>query len=148
MGLTVPVANLPITLAFVNLMKNAMESYMSKPNLERKGSAEISAKEVCSGVEVVIRDHAMGLSESELKRIRLFLPRNTSKKKSGAGLGMPIAYAKIKEHGSTLSIESDGANKGVTATVFLPYKENRVMKCKALVIDDNDGICVSRRRPP
>ncbi|MDD4817450.1 MAG: HAMP domain-containing sensor histidine kinase [Victivallaceae bacterium] len=122
--LAVPVANLPITLAFVNLMKNAVESYMSKPDLAREGSVEISAREVCSGVEVVIRDHGMGLSESELKRIRLFLPRSTSKKKSGSGLGMAIAYAKIKDHGGTLSIESDGANKGVTATVFLPYKEN------------------------
>jgi signal transduction histidine kinase len=96
---------------------------MSTPDIAQEGCVKISAQEVFSGVEISIADHGMGLSEQELKRLRLFLPRSTSKKKSGTGLGMAIAYARIKDHGGTLSIESEGANKGVTAVVFLPYRE-------------------------
>lgn len=120
--LTVPVARLVILRAFINLLKNAVESYMSTPDRAREGSIEISARGTFTGVEVTIRDHGMGMTDAELKRIRMFLPRSTSKKKTGSGLGMAIAYAKIKDHGGTLTIDSEGANKGVTAAVFLPYK--------------------------
>jgi len=121
--LTIPVDKQAVSRAFVNLIKNAVESYMSTPDIAQEGCVKISAQEVFSGVEISIADHGMGLSEQELKRLRLFLPRSTSKKKSGTGLGMAIAYARIKDHGGTLSIESEGANKGVTAVVFLPYRE-------------------------
>ncbi len=124
--LTVPVARLAITRAFINLLKNAVEAYMSTPDIAKEGSIEISARETGTGVEVVIRDHGIGLADAELKRIRMFLPRSTSKKKTGSGLGMAIAYAKIKDHGGTLTIDSAGANKGMTATVFLPYKETEI----------------------
>ena len=120
--LTVSVSRLIILRAFHNLIKNAVESYMKTSDYAQEGVVEISASQKTGGVEIVIRDYGQGMSESYLKRIRMFLPRSTSKKKTGTGLGMAIAYAKIKDHGGTLDIYSAGEDQGVVATVFLPEK--------------------------
>ena len=120
--LTVSVSRLIILRAFHNLIKNAVESYMKTSDYAQEGVVEISATQKTGGVEIVIRDYGQGMSESYLKRIRMFLPRSTSKKKTGTGLGMAIAYAKIKDHGGTLDIYSAGEDQGVVATVFLPEK--------------------------
>lgn len=118
--MTIMVERQSILRAFRNLIKNAVESYMPSQGVIHKGTVEISAAVMADGAEVTIRDKGMGMTPEELKRARMFLPRSTSKKRTGSGLGMAIAYAKIKDHCGTLSIESEGKGKGVTAKVFLP----------------------------
>ena len=117
---TVSVDRQSILRSFRNLIKNAVESYMPSSGVLTPGTVEICAREVQDGAEVTIRDYGMGMTAAELKNARMFLPRSTSKKKTGSGLGMAIAYSKIKAHGGTLNIDSEGKGKGVTATVFLP----------------------------
>lgn len=119
--ITVPVDRQNILRSFKNLIKNAVESYMPSSRVFLPGTVEISAKKLPDGAEVTIRDYGMGMTETELKQARMFLPRSTSKKKTGSGLGMAIAFGKIKDHGGTLNIESEGRGKGVTVTVYLPF---------------------------
>lgn len=124
--LAVPVARDSIIRVFINLLKNAVESYMITPEKSGSGTVEISARRVQDGVEIVIRDHGVGLDAADLKRYRMFLPRSSSKKTTGTGLGLAIAYAKIKDHGGTLEIDSEGIGKGLTATIYLPGEKNEL----------------------
>lgn len=127
------VANIPDTLsiyvsamviqrAFANLIKNAMESYLVSARKSKPGTVEVSAEKVQGGVRIIIRDYGIGFSKKYLVEARSFVPRSTSKKLTGSGFGLAIAYTKIKDHGGTLSIDSDGPNQGTTATIFLPSK--------------------------
>ena len=126
---TVSVDRQSILRSFRNLIKNAVESYMPSSGVLTPGRVEICAREVQDGAEVTIRDYGMGMTAAELKNARMFLPRSTSKKKTGSGLGMAIAYSKIKAHGGTLNIDSEGKGKGVTATVFLPSEGGVKNEC-------------------
>ena len=119
-SLSVYVSTLVIQRAFSNLIKNAMESYLTSANKAKPGTVEISAEKSQNGVRIVIRDHGMGFTKKALISARTFLPRSTSKKNTGSGFGLAIAYTKIKDHGGTLNIDSDGLDEGTTVTIFLP----------------------------
>ncbi len=121
-GLLIPVVRSEINRALVNLLKNAVESYMPTQKKAKDGIVAISAEKVENGVKIVIRDFGNGLSEKELKVLRQFLPRTASRKKKGTGLGLAIAYTKIKNQGGTLELDSEGWEKGVAATIYLPEK--------------------------
>lgn len=121
-GLLIPVVRSEINRALMNLLKNAVESYMPTQKKAKDGIVAISAEKVENGVKIVIRDFGNGLSEKELKVLRQFLPRTASRKKKGTGLGLAIAYTKIKNQGGTLELDSEGWEKGVAATIYLPEK--------------------------
>jgi signal transduction histidine kinase len=63
-----------------------------------------------------------GMDQQELARIRTFMPRSTSKKSTGSGFGLAIAFSKIRDHGGLLEIDSEGIGLGTTATITLPSK--------------------------
>lgn len=122
--IVIPVVRVPIIRVFTNLLKNAVESYMMKPDKAKRGNVDIYAVRTITGVEIIIRDYGMGMNENDLKHYRMFLPRSSSKKTTGSGLGLAIAYAKIKDHGGTLELSSEGEGKGLTATIYLPGGKN------------------------
>ena len=121
-SLSVYVSSNVIQRAFSNLIKNAMESYLVNARKTKPGKVEVSAEKTQNGVRIVIRDYGVGLSKKALASARSFSPRTTSKKLTGSGFGLAIAYSKIKHHGGTLSIDSDGPDQGATVTIFLPSK--------------------------
>ena len=121
-SLFVYVSSNVIQRAFSNLIKNAMESYLVNARKTKPGKVEVSAEKTQNGVRIVIRDYGVGLSKKALASARSFSPRTTSKKLTGSGFGLAIAYSKIKHHGGTLSIDSDGPDQGATVTIFLPSK--------------------------
>lgn len=107
---------------FCNLLKNAMESFIVATNkFADSGLVEVKASRTLDGIEIAFRDHGMGMPPEYLKKIRQFRPRSTSKKTTGSGFGLAIAYAKIFDHDGTLSIDSK-ENEGTVVTVFLPNK--------------------------
>ncbi len=108
---------------FMNIVKNAMEA------TERKGCPitvatrmvtefhliEHGSKEA-KFVEVEVEDTGCGIPPEDLENI--FNPFFTTKK-GGSGLGLPLSYKIIREHGGFLRIESR-PRKGTKAHIYLP----------------------------
>ncbi|PKN51276.1 MAG: hypothetical protein CVU55_12650 [Deltaproteobacteria bacterium HGW-Deltaproteobacteria-13] len=100
--------------AFINLIKNAMES------ITEEGRIFITVdKEGKNYIVVKISDTGCGMTEEEIKKI--FNPEYTTKEK-GVGLGIPLAFEIIRGHGGDIRVTSR-KGKGTTFEVILP-REN------------------------
>ncbi len=97
---------------FVNIIDNAIK--YAKPN----GSIHVDAAPMAGGVQVVISDNGIGISERDLPLVteRFYRATNTQ---PGSGIGLAVAKDIITAHGGTLLIESE-LDKGTVVTVTLP----------------------------
>ena len=69
-------------------------------------------------VHLTVRDEGSGIPADTMKRI--FDPFYTTRRETGGtGLGLPIAYRIMKEHGGELSVES-AEGEGTTVTLVFP----------------------------
>ena len=102
--------------AFYNIILNGIEA------IGQKGSIEIWLKEKDSAVDICIKDSGSGIKEEELHKI--FEYHYTTKDK-GMGLGLPISYMIVKDHGGDIRIES-GKGQGTTFIVTLPMKQKAI----------------------
>ena len=97
--------------AFLNLIKNAMES------MTAEGKIIITVdKEGKNYIVVSISDTGCGMTTEEIERI--FNPEYTTKEK-GLGLGIPLACEIIRGHGGDVRVISR-KGKGTTFEVVLP----------------------------
>ena len=97
--------------AFLNLIKNAMES------ITAEGKIFITVdKEGKNYIVVSISDTGCGMTTEEIERI--FNPEYTTKEK-GLGLGIPLACEIIRGHGGDVRVISR-KGKGTTFEVVLP----------------------------
>lgn len=97
--------------AFINLIKNAMES------ITEEGKIFITVdKEGKNYISVRISDTGCGMTEEEIKKI--FSPEYTTKEK-GVGLGLSLAFEIIRGHGGDIQVTSR-KGKGTTFEVILP----------------------------
>jgi two-component system, NtrC family, sensor kinase len=99
---------------FINMIVNAAEAMNGngKLSITTKSDPERGC------IEIIISDTGTGISEENLEKI--FDPFFTTKETGhGVGLGLAISYGIIKEHGGTVSIESE-VGKGTTFIVRLP----------------------------
>lgn len=96
--------------AFYNIIINAIES------MPDGGKIAVAAKQKDAVVETSIRDSGTGIGEETLARI--FEYYYTTKDK-GVGLGLPISYMIIKDHGGDIKVTSS-AGQGTTFTIVLP----------------------------
>ncbi len=116
------VSQLQIITAFVNIIKNAYESYAKGPGIFKPGEIRISAVETGDGhVEITVADNGAGLSASELEKVLQFVPGGTSKGRHGTGYGLPIAKRMIEWHNGSISITS-GESSGTTVLISLPIE--------------------------
>ena len=107
--------------AFYNVIKNSFEA------MKRRGILRIRTDVDESHVRVSFIDTGGGMSAETLSHV--FEPYYTTKEK-GTGLGLLIVRRIVREHGGELAIEStDG--KGLTLTIRLPFKEQRVRMLEA-----------------
>jgi len=69
-----------------------------------------------------VRDHGVGISPSELKRIfkRFYRIQGAPMRITGTGLGLFIVRSVVARHGGTVFAESGGPGHGSTFTVQLP----------------------------
>jgi len=102
--------------AFYNIILNGIEA------IGQKGSIEIWLKEKDSAVDICIKDSGSGIKEEELHKI--FEYHYTTKDK-GMGLGIPISYMIVKDHGGDIRVES-GMGQGTTFIVTLPMKQKAI----------------------
>jgi signal transduction histidine kinase len=101
--------------AFLNLIKNAMES------MPAEGKIIITVdKEGKKYIVVSIADTGCGMTAEEIERI--FNPEYTTKEK-GLGLGIPLASEIIRGHGGDIRVISR-EGEGTTFEVVLPGKDS------------------------
>ena len=99
---------------FINMIVNAAEA------MNGNGQLSISTKRDLAKdcIEITFSDTGTGISEENLEKI--FDPFFTTKETGhGVGLGLAISYGIIKEHGGTVSVESE-VGKGTTFIIRLP----------------------------
>ncbi|MFU8825991.1 MAG: sensor histidine kinase [Brevefilum sp.] len=84
----------------------------------------LSLKQEGNWVGVLVRDEGLGIPKEELNYLferfyRGEKSRTRSTEKAGFGLGLPIAYWIVRNHGGRIDVDT-GENKGTTFTVWLP----------------------------
>jgi len=105
-----------IEQVLVNLIVNASQSMPD----DRKGTVEVHSRSEDGQVVIEVRDDGKGMSEKTLKQI--FDPFFTTKRASGGtGLGLPIAYRIVEEHGGTIAVTSQ-LGLGSTFQVRIPAR--------------------------
>jgi signal transduction histidine kinase len=95
--------------------------------MKRRGILRIRTDMDATHVLVSFTDTGGGISAENLSRV--FEPYFTTKT-SGSGLGLLIVRRIVREHGGELAIESS-EGKGLTITIRLPYKDERVRMLEA-----------------
>lgn len=108
---TVPIDRSTLTVAFTNLLVNAVEAME-----EGNGRLEIRSERVKDRVRVTIHDNGKGMSAED--RERIFQPF-FSGRKGGMGLGLTEARNIFNAHGVLLSVDSE-LGKGTTFTLLFP----------------------------
>jgi signal transduction histidine kinase len=99
--------------AFYNIILNGIEA------IGQKGSIEIWMKKKENALDIFIKDSGCGIKEEQLHKI--FEYHYTTKDK-GMGLGVPISYMIVKDHGGDIRIISE-EGRGTTFIITLPVKQ-------------------------
>ncbi|TFE03687.1 ATP-binding protein [Jeotgalibacillus sp. R-1-5s-1] len=81
----------------INLIKNGIEA------IEEKGIIQINIEQHQEQVVVLIRDNGCGISEDKLGKLNE--PFYTTKE-HGTGLGLPVSFKIIEEHGGYVDVKS------------------------------------------
>ena len=125
---------------FRNMILNALQA------MPDDGKLVISSKPVQDGVQVVVRDTGIGISEEAVSQI--FVPFFTTKTK-GTGLGLSIVQKIVENHGGKISVKSK-LGQGATFEIFLPIcsdrARNAIIEAEGIVERGEDGI-LRRGRP-
>jgi two-component system, sporulation sensor kinase E len=99
--------------AFINLIKNAMES------MPRGGGLKISSAYEAPVVMIRFKDEGSGIKESDMPHI--FEAYYTTKEE-GSGLGLMTVYNAVKEHGGRIEVTSK-PGKGSAFVIYLPVRK-------------------------
>lgn len=102
--------------AFMNLMKNAMES------MPKGGALKISVSHKEKVAMIRFQDEGEGILEKDLPHI--FEAYYTTKEE-GSGLGLVFVLNAIREHGGRIEVASK-VGKGTTFIVLLPIRQPRL----------------------
>jgi signal transduction histidine kinase len=95
-----------------NLLSNAIKYGSGKP-------IEIAVVPTAAGARLVVRDHGIGISAEDQRRIFGRFERAASLSYGGLGLGLFISAQIVRAHGGTISVESS-PDVGSIFTVDLP----------------------------
>jgi len=107
----VPVNEGKLEQVFTNLLTNAFQA------LDGGGEIRIRGGEDSQSVFIEIEDTGRGISAKNLRRI--FDPYFTTKGRGGTGLGLPICYNIVREHGGRIDVQSR-EGKGSCFRVIIP----------------------------
>ncbi len=110
-----------IKQAFYNLLLNGIEA------ITDKGVVEITSVQKGSQVHIFIIDNGSGITEEHIHSI--FDYYYTTKDK-GMGLGLPISYMIVKDHGGDIKVTSEKGN-GTRFVINLPLKQSETQKLRS-----------------
>jgi len=111
---------------FVNLLSNAIDA--SSPGGQIYIVSTISGGQR-KEIEVFVSDAGEGIPQENIDKV--FEPFFTTKPPGqGTGLGLYVAYQILKDHGATISLDTQ-AGKGTTITISLPLFEAAFARCQA-----------------
>jgi len=118
-AVTVVGDSMRLTQVFTNLLNNAAKY------TEPGGRVELASRVYGEYVEVTVRDNGVGIEPEML--LQVFQPfvqidRASHLSRGGLGIGLALAKGITDLHEGTISVSSEGAGKGATFTVVLPYK--------------------------
>lgn len=103
-----------INQVLLNLLVNAGQA------IEGQGTITVTNRVLSDRVEVRVSDTGKGMTPEQVKKV--FDPFFTTKPVGqGTGLGLAICYGIIKDHGGSISVESE-PGKGSTFMVTLPLE--------------------------
>ena len=100
----------------VNLIRNAKNACDESPRIDKQLTIRVTT--TSDLVMISIIDNGVGIPGENLKRI---FAHGFTTKKDGHGFGLHSSALAAKEMGGSLTVESDGRNKGATFTLVLPY---------------------------
>ncbi|WP_297209756.1 MULTISPECIES: ATP-binding protein [Thermodesulfovibrio] len=107
--------------AIINILANAKEAMPEGGTLTIKTEmTNISDK---SYALIVIKDTGIGMDKETKERV--FEPFFTTKGAKGTGLGLPITYRIILDHGGFIELDSE-TNIGTTFRIYLPLYSEEV----------------------
>src|SRR4029077_20232379 len=100
----------------VNLITNAVK--YSPRGGEVRGAVAGGDRQA----EITIVDQGIGITAEDLPRLGSAFTRGTGKAGTFAGMGIGLNVAKLmaEAHGGSLTLESEGEDRGTTARVTLP----------------------------
>src|SRR6185369_396488 len=101
-----------IKRAVMNLVDNAVAAVGGAGNVD----VEVASVAEGGGIQLVVSDDGPGISPEDKEK--LFLPY-FSTKTNGMGLGLPIVYEIVAEHGGTIRVE-DNLPRGSRFVFDLP----------------------------
>jgi nitrogen fixation/metabolism regulation signal transduction histidine kinase len=102
--------------ALINLVKNATEAVLAKPERETVAdSVVISWKKRGADLEIVVLDRGIGLSQTE----NLFVPFYTTKQ-AGSGIGLILCRQIIESHGGHMTIRNRKDTQGCEVIMRIP----------------------------
>jgi two-component system, cell cycle sensor histidine kinase and response regulator CckA len=111
--------------ALLHLARNAIEAmpdggafslHTRRLNFENNGSED---SDTVFGPCALISLSDTGIGIDEKTKERIFEPFFTTKTGNSKGLGLPVAYRIIKEHGGTMKVEST-PGQGTAITIYFP----------------------------
>lgn len=99
----------------LNLTINAVQA------MPDGGEIVLAARQENGNVKIQVQDQGCGVSPGDLEK--LYDPFFTTKA-TGTGLGLPVAYQIVAQHGGVLTAENN-ADRGMTFLVVLPMRRRR-----------------------
>ncbi len=75
-------------------------------------------------LQITVKDNGIGISPEFLPEVfeRFRQDRSVTTRNGGLGLGLAIVRQLVEMHGGTVSVESEGRDKGSTFIVRLPAR--------------------------
>ena len=101
----------------INLLKNAGEALETITNRNRQ--LVIETRQAGSRVELLIRDNGSGIKREDLKQMFTY---GFTTKETGHGFGLHFCWRAMKEMGGTITVHSEGEDRGAEFRLTFPAK--------------------------